>query len=189
MNAFKQILVPNGQQPAPADDMPWWLTTLTKGVGGAAGLIGIFCGVITMLSISLTCIFAGAVIAVEGLIITLVEAPCFCVFLDFSQIPARFFDTKPHWVRATVYLFFAGFPFILCSGIASFFGCGMYLITSALYLMQSLGRKASFDQMRQSAGQVSTAPTAVLVANELPVATTKGQFGGSADSGLTGVVY
>ncbi|KAI1305353.1 Calcium channel flower [Halotydeus destructor] len=211
MQMFKQILVP-GQNGVPAgDETSWWLSTLTKGVATLAGLVGIPCGIITLMSIDLACVFAGSLIALEGLIIVLIEAPCFCVFLDFSQVPSNLMDKKPQWVRATIYLIFAALPFSFCTSVSGFFACGLYVISSAMYLMQSLGKKASLEEMRASAAamqsnqpfsplqSMTSSMTSVLVNNEQPVATKPtGYFNQTTinnapstggDSGFTGVVY
>jgi hypothetical protein len=155
-----------GGVPPPNDQTPWWLSTLARAVGSVAGLVCLFVGLLSLFAFSLVCIASGAILMVEGLVVTLIEAPCFCVFLDFSQVPGGFFDKRPHWVRATVYLCFAVIPFSLCVGFMAFFGCGLLMITSALYLIIGLGKKASLDEMRVKASNMSSAPTAVLVNNE-----------------------
>lgn len=127
--------------------------------------------------------------SLEGLAMTLIEAPCFCVFLDFSQAPSNFFDGKPHYLRATIYLFFSVLPFFICTGFLMFLACGLMLITSGLYLMKSLGRKASRSEMAANAiSSLSTSPSAILVQNEAPMATSinKGSgFTGEVPSGVT----
>ena len=120
--------------------------------------------------------------------VTLIEAPCFCVFLEFSQVPSALFDRRPHYYRATVYLLFAFIPFTLCVGFGLFLGCGLMLITSGLYLIRALGRKASRQEMAANAiSNLSTSPSAILVQNEQPMA-------GANSSKLTreipaGIVY
>ena len=42
----------------------------------------------------------------EGLIISLIESPCFFTFLDFAYMPSKLFENKPHWIKATLYLWF-----------------------------------------------------------------------------------
>lgn len=112
---------------------------------------------------------------------TLIEAPCFCVFLEFSQIPSGLFDNRPHYYRATVYLLFSFIPFMFCAGFGLFIGCGLMLITSGLYLMKALGRKASRQEMAANA-VLSGSPSAILVQNEQPMA------GANTTSKLTGEV-
>lgn len=122
--------------------------------------------------------------SVEGLTITLIEAPCFCVFLDFSQVPSNYIDGKPHYIRATLYLLFSIAPFFFCVGFSTFIACSLMLITSGLYLMKSLGRKASRSEMAANAiSSLSTSPSAILVQNEAPLATSINK-----PSGLTGEI-
>ncbi|CAN7990292.1 unnamed protein product, partial [Ixodes pacificus] len=40
---------------------------------------------------------------IVGLGVALVEAPCFCAFLEFAQAPGNFFDRKPYWYKALLY--------------------------------------------------------------------------------------
>lgn len=112
---------------------------------------------------------------------TLIEAPCFCIFLEFSQVPSGIFDNRPHYYRATVYLLFAFIPFMFCAGFGLFIGCGLMLITSGLYLMKALGRKASRQEMAVNAA-LSSSPSSILVQNEQPMA------GAHTTSKLTGEV-
>ena len=113
---------------------------------------------------------------------TLIEAPCFCAFLEFSQLPSGIFDRRPHYYRATAYLLFAFIPFMFCAGFGLFLGCGLMLITSGLYLMKALGRKASRQEMAANAiSSLSTSPSAILVQNEQPMA-------GANSSKLTGEI-
>ena len=173
-------------QPNQPDESSWMISTLCKVVGTLAGFIGILAGIINLFSFSPSCIFAGAILAVEGFAMTLIEAPCFCIFLDFASIPSLFFDSKAHYIRAVVYLFFAIIPFTFCVGFGLFLGCGLMLITSGLYLMKSLGRKASRQEMAANAiTSMSTSPSAILVQNEQPMAGAGGsKFTGEVPAGI-----
>jgi len=154
-------------QPSPQSDTPWLISTSAKAVGTMAGLFSIAIGFFSLFSIfDTSCILAGGLLMVEGLLMSLLEAPCFCTFLDFAYMPSTFFDNKPHWIKATIYLFFAGIPFFWCTGITTFFSCGLIFVTSALYLLIALGKKASADEMRVKANHFSQSPAAGLVLNE-----------------------
>ena len=85
---------------------------------------------------------------------------------------------------------FAGIPFSLCFGMMTFLSCGLIFVSCALYLMMALGKKyaflccslflfmylnvfynnlhfrASLDEMRVKANNLSEKPSAVLVNNE-----------------------
>jgi hypothetical protein len=165
------------------------ISTLCKVTGTLAGLFGILGGLISLFSFQTSCIVAGALLAIEGFAMTLIEAPCFCIFLEFSSIPSTFFDARAHYIRAVVYLMFSIIPFMFCVGFSLFFGCGLMLITSGLYLMKSLGRKASRLEMQANAiSGLSTSPSAILVQNEQSMA---GTHQGSKFTGEipAGVVY
>jgi len=159
----------NSFTPAPAsneEEVPWLFSACAKGLSSIAGLLCMFFGIFNVLSLSLSCIFTGILLTLEGLIVTLIEAPCLCIFLDFANIPSKFFDGKPHWVRAVVYLIFAMMPFFICRNPTIIFGCAFMVLSSAGYLVLSLGKKASVEEMRAKAA-FSENPVAVLVNNEV----------------------
>jgi len=153
-------------------DTPWLISTAAKAMGTLAGLFSIGIGFFSLFSIfDTSCILAGGLLMIFGLIMALLEAPCFCTFLDFAYTPSTFFDSKPQWMKATLYLFFAVLPFLWCIGITTFFACGLIFVTCALYLLMALGKKASVSEMRVKAN-LSEAPSAILVNNEeIPKAT------------------
>jgi hypothetical protein len=158
---------PTPSTPSGQSDTPWLISTAAKSVGTLAGLFSIAIGFFSLFSIfDTSCILAGGLLMIEGLLMALLEAPCFCSFLDFAYMPSTFFDQKPNWLKATLYLFFAVIPFIWCTGITTFFACGLIFVTCALYLLMALGKKANADEMRTKASNLSLSPSAVLVNNE-----------------------
>ncbi|CAG2113071.1 unnamed protein product [Medioppia subpectinata] len=154
-------------EPTPASDVPWLMSTAAKVVATIAGLFGIAAGFMGVFFniLSPTCIFAAALLMVEGVTMAILEAPCFCTFLDFAYTPSAYLDRKPHWIKATLYLLFAIIPVSFCIGFSTLLACSLILVSCGLYLVMALGRKASADQMRVSA-TLSEKPTAVLVHNE-----------------------
>ncbi|CAG2175762.1 unnamed protein product, partial [Oppiella nova] len=116
--------------------------------------------------LSPTCIFAAALLMIEGLMMALLEVPCFCTFLDFAYMPSSYLDAKPHWIKAVLYLLFAIIPLSFCIGFTTLLACSLILVSCGLYLVMALGRKAPVDQMKMSANNISEKPNAVLVNNE-----------------------
>ena len=51
-----------GFQPTPVDDMAWWLKWLIKGASVFLGFMAMVLGVVTAISISLSCIIGGAIL-------------------------------------------------------------------------------------------------------------------------------
>jgi len=149
-------------------------------VGTVAGILAMFFGLWELITISVTCMLIAVLMMLEGFVMVLLEAPCLCPFLDFAQLPSKYMENRPHWIRATIYLLFAAIPFLSCPGPTSFMGCGLIVITSGIYLLMALGKKASADEMRMKAvvinqaatttatgnSTVTTSPTANLVENE-----------------------
>ncbi|XP_054156505.1 calcium channel flower-like [Oppia nitens] len=157
--------------PAPQSDVPWLMSTGAKVVSTIAGIFAIFIGVLSLftslLGLNATCILAGGLLAIEGTFMIVLEAPCFCTYFQHAYTPSSYLEAKPHWIKATVYLFFAAIPFFFCIGLTTFLSCGFILISCGLYLMMAMGRKASLDEMRVNANTVvSEKPSAVLVQNE-----------------------
>ncbi|KAH9388025.1 Calcium channel flower [Tyrophagus putrescentiae] len=199
MNVFNTILrsqqplAQTGQEaPAGGNDTPWMITTAAKSIGSVAGVVSCFMGFLNLLSIlDVKCIFAGAILIIEGFLMVLTEAPCCCMFLDFAYMPANLLDKRSPWFKAVIYLMFAAVPFFMCVGVSTFLSCGLMMATSAFYVLMAMGKKANRDEMRvksastaggqgqQGQGTITTAPTAVLVQNEELPAPTMANKGGS----------
>lgn len=149
------------------EDAPWLFSTLARGVSTVAGLLSIFFGFWAMIGFDFGCLLAGILLICEGLLVTLIESPCLCVFLDFALIPSRFYEGKPHWWKAVSYALFAVIPFFICQGFSTILSCCLLAAASACYLVLSLGKKASLEEMRAKA--MSENPSAILVNNELAI--------------------
>ncbi|EEC19231.1 conserved hypothetical protein [Ixodes scapularis] len=91
----------------PGDDAPWWLKYLGRFVGTVSALVAIGLGaqlaVLSVVTFSSACLLAAILQMIVGLGVALVEAPCFCAFLEFAQAPGNFFDRKPYWYKALLY--------------------------------------------------------------------------------------
>lgn len=57
---------------------------------------------------------------------------------------------------------FAILPMMLCSGFSLLFGCILMLVVSGLYLMRSLGQKASQQEMKETAVNLFPPPSSVI---------------------------
>ncbi|KAH8034392.1 hypothetical protein HPB51_023522 [Rhipicephalus microplus] len=88
---------------------------------------------------------------IVGMMVALIEAPCFCAFLEFAQAPGNFFDRKPYWYKALLYGVGGVLPVALCHGITTFFGGGLVFVAGCIYGIMAMGRKASADEMRARA--------------------------------------
>ena len=93
----------SGQPDNPNQQGSWIFSTIARGVATLAGLLAILFGILSIITLQ---IVVGALLCLEGFTMTLIESPCFFVYLDFAHIPSRFFDNKPHWYRAVTYLVF-----------------------------------------------------------------------------------
>lgn len=137
------------------DDAPVWLRYLGRITGTIGSLFGIGLGaylvVISAIGFSSTCILAGIIQMLAGLMVGVIEAPCFCAFLEFAQGPGNFFDRKPHWYKALLYGVGGVLPVALCIGLTTFFGGGLIFVTGLIYGVMAMGRKASVDEMRARA--------------------------------------
>ncbi|XP_064457728.1 calcium channel flower-like [Ornithodoros turicata] len=137
------------------DDAPWWLRYLGRIVGTVSSLFAIGLGaqlvVVSIVTFSSTCIFSAILQMLAGTMVALIEAPCFCTFLEFAQAPGNFFDRKPHWYKALLYGVTGVLPVALCAGLTTFFGGGLIFLTGLIYGIMAMGRKASADEMRARA--------------------------------------
>lgn len=140
----------------------WIFTTLARGVATLAGIIAVLSGIMDIITLQFT---VGVLLILEGFVVTLIESPCCFVYLNFADIPSKFFDSKPHWYRAVLYLVFGLLPVFSYSILSAVFSSALFVAASGAYLVLSLGKKASLEEMRAKAS-ISENPSAILVNNE-----------------------
>lgn len=143
-----------GQPPQTAsttDELPWWLKYAAKFIGSAGALTALILGAWECVTIRPLCLFAGILQMLVGVLVALIETPCFCMFLDFAQAPSKFFDRKPHWYRSLLYLIISILPIMICASVTTIFGSGLIFVTGTIYGIMALGKKASFEEMRVKA--------------------------------------
>lgn len=138
--------LPTAQNPLP-DDIPWWLRYGARGAGCVGGVVAMALGVWTCLYISASCIIAGIWLVLAGFIVTALEAPCCCMFVDFVQQFSNWAETRPHWMKAVGYTILAVPDIILCAGLSTIFGSCFLIIPAVLYGMMALGKKAPRSEM------------------------------------------
>lgn len=137
-----------GLTPAPPrDDVPWWLRYGAKAAGLGGGIVAMALGVWTCLNISPLCIVAGIWLVLAGFLVTALEAPCCCMFVDFVQQFSNWADTRPYWMKAVGYTLLAIPDLILCRKLSAIFGSCFLIIAAVLYGMMALGKKASRAEM------------------------------------------
>ncbi|XP_053209008.1 calcium channel flower-like [Panonychus citri] len=164
---FSQSMRDQLQPPPGQEEVPWLFSTLARGVSTIAGLLSIFFGIWAMIGFDFSCLLAGILLICEGIAVTLIESPCLCVFLDFAHLPSRFYEGKPHWWKASTYALFSVIPFFICQNFSTILSCCLLAAASATYLILSLGKKASVEEMRTKA--MSENPSAILVNNEAAI--------------------
>uniref|UniRef100_A0A1W7RAV5 Calcium channel flower n=1 Tax=Hadrurus spadix TaxID=141984 RepID=A0A1W7RAV5_9SCOR len=148
------------QAQRPLDESPFWLKFLVRFVGSVGSLVALGLGAWLCVTLSPKCLLAGIIQMLVAVLVALIEAPCFCVFLDFAQAPSNYFERKAYWHRGLLYVVLSVMPIAICPGITTFFGSGLIFITGSLYGILSLGRKAPPEEMKYRASS-----SANLIAN------------------------
>lgn len=172
---FTSIMQRPGEDPASKDDVAWWMKYAGRGFGTIGGLIAIFLGVwncATILVASVTCFISGVWQMVAGFIVVMIEAPCCCLFVDFVQNLSDTVEKKPYWQRAAAYCIIALPPVFLCTGVNSILGSGLIFATGIIYGLMSIGKKASFGEMKSTAMETqapSSSMQSTLVENAQPM--------------------
>ncbi|KAJ2944460.1 hypothetical protein O0L34_g3802 [Tuta absoluta] len=176
-----------GGDNAQKDDVPWWMRTAGRGLGTVGSFIAIIFGLFNCTGIILLqagCLIAGIWQMLAGFIVLVCEAPCCCFFIDYVQTLSDKVESRPYWQKAALYVGLSLPPFFLCFfSVSTFLGSGLIFATGVVYGMMALGKKASIDDMRNSAatmeaggagvgGATTTAPRANLVSNEQPTSFT-----------------
>lgn len=159
---ISSIMQRPGQDPVAKDDVPWWMKYGGRGLGTVGGLIAIFLGAWNCASVifgSVQCLISGMWQMVAGFTVIMIEAPCCCLFIDFVQNLSDTVEKRPYWNRAAAYCLMALPPVFLCFGLNSVFGSGLIFATGVIYGLMSLGRKASFGDMRSAATDAQAPPS------------------------------
>ncbi|KZC07297.1 Calcium channel flower, partial [Dufourea novaeangliae] len=160
------IMQKPGQDPASKDDVSWWMKYTARGLGTVGSIIAIFLGILNCASIllgSIDCLISGMWQMVIGFVVVMIEAPCCCLFIDFVQNLSDWVEKKPYWNRAAAYCLMPLPSIFLCMTLSSIFGGGLIFATGVIYGMMSLGRKASFHEMRTSATTVEVPSSSMQV--------------------------
>lgn len=156
MQNFFSNLAPSGGGDAgaagPNSDVPWWMKYAAKGAGIGGGVVAIFFGVWCCVSLSPICIVAGIWQICAGFLVITLEAPFCCMFLDFVQQFAGMVEGRPVWQKALLYLILSLPSMFLCASLSTIVGSGLIFMTSVLYGLQILGKKASREEMAAVAG-------------------------------------
>ncbi|XP_022242732.1 calcium channel flower-like isoform X4 [Limulus polyphemus] len=107
-------------------------------------------------TITARCLMAGILQMLLGVVVALIEVPCFCAFLDFAQNPYNYFEKRPYWHKALLYVILSAFIMVLCGELSTFVGSGLVFVTGSLYGIMALGKKASKDEMMMKAASMSS---------------------------------
>lgn len=160
------------QETNEADLGPWWMRTLARGIAtiGAGimavmGIVTVFGGTITLAT---NCMAAGVISIAVAFIVAAIEAPVFFQFIEFVRPWSEFWNRRPYWLKAAMYITLPLICLFMCIGATQFIAIIGVLVSGMLYGMLALGKKADRDTMARSAGtdknpfandQVSPAPT------------------------------
>ncbi|XP_015042830.1 calcium channel flower isoform X1 [Drosophila miranda] len=147
---------PNQQDPVGGPEQPWYLKYGSRLLGIVAAFFAILFGlwnVLSIITLSVSCLVAGIIQMIAGFIVMVLEAPCCFVCIEQVNGIADKVDAKPMYFRAGLYCALAVPPIFMCFGLASLFGSGLIFATGAVYAMMALGKKASAEDMRAAAQQ------------------------------------
>ena len=138
-------------QPAPEDNMVWWMKWAIKGASVFLGFMALVLGIVTTISISLSCIIGGLILTFSGVLVLALEVPICCSFVEFLRPLTRFSEGRPHWQKCAIYMIPPIVVIILCPGVASIIGSLCIFAVAGLYFMLTIGKKAPLDVMRTRA--------------------------------------
>jgi len=139
------------QEEAPANQAPWWMKYATKAVGAIGGLVAIGLGAFNCFTLTPLCLVAGIWQMLAGFLVTLLEAPFLCMFLDFVQTIAKKMDSISLFVKAGLYIAIAIPPVFMCDSASVIIGSGLIFTAGVLSGLMALGKKASRKEMLDNA--------------------------------------
>jgi len=135
------------QEHDPNSAFPWWVRFLAKGLGILGGFLGIFFGVIGLISLSPICISAVLLQIAAGFLTIALEAPFCCAFVDFIERIAAFSESRAYWQKAALYCAMGIIPIFLCAELNTILGAGTIFASGCVYGFMSLGKKADRSTM------------------------------------------
>ncbi|KAH8300373.1 hypothetical protein KR018_000512, partial [Drosophila ironensis] len=159
---------PNQQDPV-GPEQPWYFKYGSRLLGIVAAFFAILFGlwnVLSIITLSVTCLVAGIIQMVAGFVVMALEAPACFFCIDKVNDVAGMVDSKPLYFRAALYCSMAVPPIFMCFGLASLFGSGLIFATGVIYGMMALGKKASAEDMRAAAAQQTYGGNATPATND-----------------------
>ncbi|CAM1299509.1 CACFD1 (predicted) [Pycnogonum litorale] len=133
-------------------------------IGSVAGLAAFGLGVWTCVTIKPAYILAGVWQMLLAFFVLLVEAPCICMCIDCVSAVSSYFDRKPFWHRALIYVLFSFMPIVLAPQLSTILGSGVIFVSGVFYGLMSLGKKGDKNQMQLATS--SSSMKDALIPNE-----------------------
>ena len=153
MQGSSSNLIPNETSSAqPTDGMSTLCRHVTKAITLIGSVVAMVLGAWCVVSGILLplCIVAGMWQLLVGSCLIAIEAPWCCPCVS-AQTLSSWFEGKPVWRKALLYLILSVPPIVMCFGSTTIFGSGFIFICSVIYGTQLIGKKASREDMAAAA--------------------------------------
>lgn len=126
----------------------WWLEDWRTNISAILAILIFLCGIITVFSLSWTCIFSGFLLIVAAIFILAAETPGTVSYIKFTQPVGRFFEDKSHWVRCVFYLIVSIVPLLFgCYGLFAIVGFIASISVSGIYFLLCIGNRPPRPEM------------------------------------------
>lgn len=176
------------QQPGPLDDQPFYVRfgIPVLAIFGAflCVIFGLLNTVFSFITFNVYCVVGSILQIVVGFVVLALEATCCFTYIDHVTQTASWMREKPLYYKAGLYCAIVVLPMLMCFGISSLFSYALVFASGVLYGVVALGKKASLEDMRQTARSTSflgsktnTTAAAMAAANTAPTIPTNERAG------------
>ncbi|XP_043201575.1 calcium channel flower-like isoform X2 [Amphibalanus amphitrite] len=135
------------QQQVPSNQAPWWMKYAAKALGAVGGLIAIGLGAFNCVTVTPLYLLAGIWQIMAGFLVTVLEAPFLCMFIDFVQNLSKKMENASAFFKGGLYIAIAIPAVLMCQTASIIIGSGLIFSAGVLNGLMALGKKASREEM------------------------------------------
>ncbi|KAI0985911.1 hypothetical protein GJ496_007953 [Pomphorhynchus laevis] len=128
------------------EGLPWGIRTGVRVLTVFSGFLAMLFGLISCITLSARCLFAGVIMLLSGICMLTIEATFCCQFFTFASSArslANYVERRPAWIRSVLYAISAVVPLLFCQNALVVLSFISTLACSAAYFMIAVGKRTT----------------------------------------------